>query len=588
MYNVKAKIAEYLDENFSFPFFSTEEEGLSENLRECPPKLKKSKGFGDYSIHLRKFGNYKQIIEEVENHQVKSDLIVELKVINDLLNVYIDINSVTKKVLNYILNDEHNHPFSFEENRTKMVLVEFSSPNIAKPFHAGHLRSTILGNFISNLYQYFGYNVLRVNYLGDWGKQFGLLGVGLLEQGYTLDFLRTVPDNEIIPFLTEIYININKKVKAEQESDPTGSTTEEQAREYFNKLESGDEEKLELWSFIREKSVENLKKIYANLNITFDIFCGESDYASAEIPQVILDHPFCGHAEPPSQTVYFDLETFNLGKFVLQKKDGSSIYALRDVCAALDRFEKYHPHKMIYVVANEQDFYFERLFKTLSFINPLLSNVCEHISFGMVEGMKTREGNVTLLETVIQESEDCMLEKMQESDKSDQIQNLKESSHILAKAAVVVQDMKAERRKNYKFTMDRATNFNGQTGPYLEYSHVRLANIVEKAAEKNLQPLSAENLENIDLTEKEALEVILLLNQYPTILEKCLNNHDASSLISYLFTLIKCIFNAYNSLNVINCDDPLKAQSRLLFFKCCKNIVSHALTMLNITPLNKM
>ena len=356
----------------------------------------------------------------------------------------------------------------------KTIIVEFSSPNIAKPFHAGHLRSTIIGGFLANLYEAAGWNVIRINYLGDWGRQYGLLAIAF-------DMFGSEKKLEANPIghLFEIYVEINKasapeekdiKEKQEQlkqleerKEDMTvlekeikalqAKSLNEKARQYFKKLEDGDQEAYKTWKRFRDLSVEKYKQTYARLNIHYDYYSGESQVEKDRMEQAVEQLASSGLSEDSKGAVIVDLtkskdkNVKKLGKALVKKSDGSSLYLTRDIGEIKRRYEQYHFDKMIYVVAVQQDLHLAQLFKIVELMGDKeISDRCQHINFGMVKGMSTRRGEVKFLDDILRDVGEHMHEVMKRNEKKYvQVENPEQVSDTLGISSVMVQDMKGKR-----------------------------------------------------------------------------------------------------------------------------------------------
>ena len=354
----------------------------------------------------------------------------------------------------------------------KRVIVEFSSPNIAKPFHAGHLRSTIIGGFLANLYEAAGWEVIRMNYLGDWGRQFGLLANAFELYGDE-EKLRVDP----IGHLYDIYVQINKVsgpeeahiedkrqeiIKAEAEksdvenlkkelAEMEAKSTNEQARKFFKRLEEGDPDALAVWKRFRDLSIEKYKKTYARLNIHYDYYSGESQVEKSYMEAAAKTLSDSGVSEVSNGAVIVDLtkdpKTKKFGKALVQKRDGSSLYLTRDIGEAVKRYELYKFDKMIYVVASQQDLHLAQLFKILELMGHReISDKCLHINFGMVLGMSTRKGTVKFLDDILRDVGEKMHEVMQRNEgKYKQVADPIQTADTLGITAVMVQDMTGKR-----------------------------------------------------------------------------------------------------------------------------------------------
>ena len=376
------------------------------------------------------------------------------------------------------LKDESD-PFS-----KKTIIVEFSSPNIAKPFHAGHLRSTIIGGFLANLYEAAGWKVIRMNYLGDWGRQFGLLA-----NAFDLYGSEEKLEKDPIGHLFDIYVEINKVSKPEEDeikelkeelkqaADLRKDTSDledriasleaksvnEKARQYFKRLENGDKNALATWTRFRDLSIERYNKTYARLNIFYDIYSGESQVEKSRMERAVEQLEASGLSENSKGAIIVDLTKSKdknikkLGKALVKKTDGSSLYLTRDIGEAVKRYELYHFDKMIYVVASQQDMHVAQLFKILELMgNSEVSEKCQHVNFGMVQGMSTRKGTVKFLDDILRDVGEKMHEVMKTNEKKyEQVDNPEQTADTLGITAVMVQDMKGKRYVLHRTTPSR-------------------------------------------------------------------------------------------------------------------------------------
>jgi arginyl-tRNA synthetase len=343
----------------------------------------------------------------------------------------------------------------------KRIIIEFSSPNIAKPFHAGHLRSTIIGGFLSNLYEGAGWDVIRVNYLGDWGKQYGLLALGFEKYGDE-KALEIDPINH----LYEIYVSINKDLTAEKEeikeleaagkdaSHIKNEGLDEQARRYFKAMTDGEEKALAQWARFRNLSITRYKETYARLNIHFDDYSGESQVKQERMDFAAKKMAEMGVSEESEGAVIVDFTKHVPGKAgkslerpIIKKKDGTALYLTRDISEMMQRQDKYHFDQMIYVVASQQDLHLKQLFKIIELMGyPELAAKCQHINFGLVLGMSTRKGTVKFLDDILRDVGEKMHEVMQKNEaKYEQVEDPLATADILGISSVMVQDMSGKR-----------------------------------------------------------------------------------------------------------------------------------------------
>jgi arginyl-tRNA synthetase len=348
-----------------------------------------------------------------------------------------------------------------ESKGRKRMIVEFSSPNIAKPFHAGHLRSTIIGGFLANLYEGAGWEVIRINYLGDWGKQYGLLALGFKKYGNE-EALEKDPINH----LYEIYVSINKDMTAEKEemkalkeagkdfSHIENEGLDEQARRYFKAMTENDADALAQWKRFRDLSIKRYKETYARLNIHFDDYSGESQVSEENMAKNAKRMEEMGITEESEGAVIIDFTKHVPGKAgkslerpIIKKRDGTALYLTRDITEMLQRVDKYHFDQMIYVVASQQDLHLKQLFKVIELMGEKeLAKKVSHINFGMVLGMSTRKGTVKFLDDILRDVGEKMHEVMQKNEKKyEQIEDPVKVADILGISSVMVQDLSGKR-----------------------------------------------------------------------------------------------------------------------------------------------
>lgn len=524
-----------------------------------------------------------------------------------------------KRIIQMILSSKHvfgsnpipglrdpQHP----EQGKKKIVVEFSSPNIAKEFHQGHLRSTIIGGFISKLYALNGWEVIRMNYLGDWGKQYGLLANGFRQYGSQEQLAK-----DSIKHLFDVYVKISKikaeqdvpindlkkqirekKVKGEDVSDLekqleplVAESEDEKARVYFKKMEDQDPEAIKLWNQFRDMSIEKYKKTYARLNIEFDVYSGESQVDGNEIDKVLANLKQLGLAEESDGAILIDFTKHGakkLNKAIIQRKDGTPLYLTRDLAAILERYHKYHFDKMIYVVADQQNEHVAQLFKATELAgHKEISSKCEHISFGMVKGMSTRRGTVKFLDDVIQHVKDTMMDVMQKNEKKyEQLEDPEATADILAITAIMVQDLTGKVRNGYEFNFERMTSFEGDTGPYLQYAHARLCSI-ERKAQADISSLSSADLSL--LKESHAVDLVRSLALYPEVITNTLKTQEPSTLLTYLFKMSHALSSSYDVLQVVGSEPEVK-QARLALYEAARQVLWNGMTLLGLTPVQRM
>ncbi|NMO16732.1 arginine--tRNA ligase [Pyxidicoccus fallax] len=459
--------------------------------------------------------------------------------------------------------------------RGKTVVIDYSSPNIAKPIGFHHIRTTFLGHCIANIYRALGWRVEGINYLGDWGKQFGLVAVGFQEYG---DPARI----DDMAHLVEVYVKANKRAEAEPAFD-------EKAREFFRRMEAGDTKALELWNQFRETSLKGFRAIYARMGIHFEHIEGESRYQGkmdAVIDQIaqkpgvkesqgalVVDLPYAEN-EPP---------------ILLKKNDGSTLYATRDLAAAQDRYERFHFDKSLYVVAQDQALHFRQVFRTLKEMGLPWADRAVHVAFGRIHGMSTRKGQVVQLNDVLDEAKERASAKVRENIEDGRIQtgDADQLSEQIGLGAIVFGDLKHKRASDYTFDWDEVLSFEGHTGPYLQYAHARTVNVLRKGGGAP----TAYDAALLTLPEEQAL--LRELMRLPEVVRDAAEQYEPS-LIARLLLDLAAAFSRYYTLGnqerdkriVLEGNDALRA-ARLALTDATRVTLAAGLTLLGIpTPDN--
>jgi arginyl-tRNA synthetase len=492
----------------------------------------------------------------------------------------------------------------------KKIIVEFSSPNIAKEFHQGHLRSTIIGGFLSKLFELSGWEVLRMNYLGDWGKQYGLLANGFKKFGSDEQL-----EKDSIQHLFQVYVKISK-IKAEQDEpinalkkeilekrkageDVTDLETklaplvdqseDEAARKYFKSMEDNDPDAIELWTRFRDMSIDKYKKTYERLNIAFDVFSGESQVGKEKMDNVLATLKEKGIAEEDQGATLIDFSKHGakkLNKAIIIRKDGTPLYLTRDLAAILERHETYHFDKMVYVIADQQNEHVAQLFKTTEIGgHKEIADKCEHVSFGMVKGMSTRKGTVKFLDDVIASVREVMWDVMRKNEKKyEQLEDPEAVADVLAISAIMVQDLKGKVRNGYDFNIDQMVAFEGDTGPYLQYAHARLCSIERKAG-VDLSTLDSADLSQ--LAETHAINLVRSLAQWPDVVANTLKTKEPATVLTYLFKMAHALSSSYDHLQVVGSEPELQ-KARLALYEAARQVLWNGMTLLGLSPVKRM
>ncbi|KAK2524105.1 Rars2 [Columba guinea] len=493
--------------------------------------------------------------------RLRCDAVVsEISAGQGTVNFTINRELLAKTVLQQVLKDGSEYGVKSELFSTvprQKAVIDFSSPNIAKKFHVGHLRSTIVGNFIANLKVALGHEVRRINYLGDWGMQFGLLGVGFQQFGDT-EKLKSSP----LQHLFEVYVQINKAAEDEN--------TKKLAKDFFRKLEERDEQTLSLWKRFRDFSIEEYVRIYKRLGVHFDEYSGESFY------------------QEKSQEVLKMLED----KGLLQKTT--------DLAAAIDRMNKHSWDTMIYVLilikfgvcSNMHQFipqtdktqsnHFQHLFQILKLMGYEWAERCQHVSFGLVQGMKTRRGEVVFLEDVLNEVRSRMLQNMASAKTTKEIEDPMETAEKVGLAALIIQDFRGLLSSDYQFSWDRALQSRGDTGVFLQYTHARLHSLEQMYGNEQLTDINVACLQ-----EPDAISVLQHLLRYDEVLYRSSQDLQPKHIVSYLLTLSHLAAVAHKTLPVKG-STPELAQARLHLFQAARLVLANGMKLLGITPVTQM
>ncbi|XP_015122634.1 probable arginine--tRNA ligase, mitochondrial [Diachasma alloeum] len=511
-----------------------------------------------------------------------SDLLTSLQIEDDLFKTVSLTKRKNHEFLSISMNRESFVKQTLECNRrqvvppgvaeaNKKILVEFSSPNIAKPFHVGHLRSTIIGNYVSNLNKYLNNRVLKLNYLGDWGTQLGfiLLGMDLLD--IPAEKMRDDPMRQ----LYEAYVHANKL----SESDPG---VLDKARDIFQRLEKGDAAGLSRWEMLKNLTVKELQKTYERLGVQFDEYHWESSYNFSKITGVI-DH--MGQLEllrvdEQGRKVVEINEKRNLP---IIKSDGSTLYITRDIAAAIDRAGRGEFDAMYYVVESGQHDHLNNLFTILGRMGYSWASKLQHLKFGRISGMSTRRGTAVFLEDFLDEARDAMREQQRQTATTKvDLDSEEGSSDVLGISAVVVHDLKQRRTKDYKFSWDVALDIKGETGVKLQYTHCRLFGIEENSG----ATLPSECNPQL-LTEPIINDLVTAISQFDEAVVLSYQTLESCYLAKYLFNLSHTVNKTIQEIRVKGESSDVAAQ-RLLLYHSSRNVLNTGMKLLGLTPLNKM
>ena len=532
--------------DYAFPCFK-----LAKTLRKSPPEIA---------------SDLKEKIEV-------GDEIASVEIAGGYLNFKVNSLLFVQTVLTEIDEKQENYGSS-EIGNGKNIIVEYSSPNIAKPFHIGHLRNTIIGSSLYKIYQFLGYHVIGINHLGDYGTQFAKLIEGYKRWGEEYDFA-----NNPIEDLTKIYVRISDLCKEDE-------NVLEICRENFKKLENGDSYCMDLWTRFRDLSLKEFQKIYDLLDVKFDSWNGESSYID-KIPEMETRLEEAGVLIESEGAKIVDLEDKGLGICMVRKADGTTIYATRDLAAILYRAQNYDFDKCLYVVAYEQNLHFKQIFEVAKYLGipEKCVNGLEHVRYGMTRlasgKMSTREGTAIKVDDLLKEAITRVETIMNE--KNPDMPNKKEEAEKIGIGAVIFNNLCSNIIKDQIFDWDTVLNFNGETGPYIQYVYVRTNSVMEKAG---YEP----NLKDVDfalLTDTQSLNVISNLYEFGEILQVVVQKNEPSILARYLIVLSQSYSNFYNENKIITEDKKLTA-SRLYLNKTVGLVLKIGCELLGINMPKKM
>ena len=507
-----------------------------------------------------------------ENIKIDENTISKIEVVNGFLNLYIAKTKIAEEAIEKFNTQKEEYGKS-NTGEGKTVLVEFSSPNIAKPFHIGHLKTTIIGNSLSKIYKYLGFKTIRLNHLGDYGTQFAKLIEGYKRWGSEYDFSTNPIDK-----LAELYVRINQ-LCSEDES------VLEECRETFKKLEEGDEYCLDLWNKFKELSMQEFDKIYKLLNIEFDSINGEAFY-SDKMQEVIDILEKSGKLEESQGAKIVNLEDQGIETpCIIQKANGTSIYATRDLAAILYRARTYDFDKCIYVVGEEQTLHFKQVFATAKYLglDKKYTDGLEHVSLGLIrlpEGkISTRKGNFVKVEDLLNEA----ITKSKEIIKDRDIENKDLVSKQVGIGAVIFENLAESRIKNQVFDLKEALNFNGETGPYIQYMAVRTKSVLDKAGY-----IPDEKIINFNkITDELSIRILKYLSNFQNTIISSMEKNEPSIISKYLIDLAKTFSSFYNE-NKILCDDKELQDARLYITYMTKVTLTNGLGLLGIEVPEKM
>ena len=542
---------------------------------EVPP----DKNMGDYAFPCFRLAKSLKkappaIAEEIkEKLEFDKNLISKFDVQGGYLNFFVNSEALVKEVLGEINKFKENYGSSYI-GQNKNIIVEYSSPNIAKPFHIGHLRNTIIGNCLYKVYKFLGYNVTGINHLGDYGTQFGKLIEGYKRWGDEYDISRD-PINE----LTKIYIRINEACKEDEE-------VLEACRENFKKLEEGDDYCVELWNWFKKESLKEFQRIYDLLGVKFDSLNGESFYSDKMDEVVeILDKNKVTKMSQGAKIV--DLEDKGLGVCIIRKSDNSSIYATRDLAAIKYRANTYDFDKCLYVVAYEQALHFKQIFEVAKYLEipEKCVNGLEHVQYGMTRlstgKMSTREGTAIKVNDLLKEAISRTTKIIEE--KNPDMVDKEENAKKIGIGAIVFNNLSNTIIKDQVFDWDNVLSFQGDTGPYIQYVYVRTKGVLENVGDIP----KFEDIDTSCLLDSSAVQVATTLYKFGDVLKSVTDKNEPSLLARYLLELAQDYTVFYNEDKVLVDDEKVK-NARAFLTYCVQTVIKIGSSLLGMEMPTKM
>ena len=536
---------------------------------ETPPDKK----MGDYALPCFRLSKVMrcapQMIAGKLAEKVACEEIDHVEVVGGYLNVFLRRGGLARDIVEAVLA----HPGrwgSSEIGKGKTVCLDYSSINIAKRFHIGHLSTTMIGNSLKRIYDFNGYTTVGINHLGDWGTQFGKMICAYKKWGN-----REEVEKGGVQAMVDLYVRFHHE--AEQHPE-----LEDEGRAWFKKIEDGDKEAMEIFTWFKEVTLKDTQRVYDLLGVSFDSYAGESFYNDKMQP--IIDELREKHLLKEDQGAQIvDLEPYGMPPALILRSDGATLYITRDLAAAKYRKDTYNFDKSLYVVAYQQDLHFRQLFKVLQLMGYDWYKDCEHVAFGMVsfEGqtLSTREGRIVYLEDLLNTS----IEKARAiiDEKSPDLENKDEVARQVGVGAVVFFALYNNRIKDIDFWWDRALNFDGETGPYVMYTHARACSVLRKAGECDAQPdFSA-------LSDPEAQDVVRLIGQFPEVAKNALNRSEPSMITRFSVDLAQA-YNKFYYERKVMVDDLGARRARLMLTEATRDLLRRSLSLIGVAAPERM
>ncbi len=541
-----------------------------ENMLEIPP----NRELGDYAFPCFKLSKALRmgppmIAAKLKDAMPETDT-CDVQAVGGYLNIFLNKAAFAKETLEEIA--QKGEAFGQgNEGKGKTICLDYSSINIAKRFHIGHLSTTMLGHSLKRIYDFLGYTTVGINHLGDWGTQFGKMIYAYKRWGKKEDV-----ENGGVQALVDLYVKFHE----EAEKEPA---LEDEGRAWFKKIEDGDEEALLIFNWFKELTLKDTKRVYDLLGVTFDSYAGESFYQD-KMDRVVDELREKDLLTLSQGASIVDLEEYKMPPCLILKKDGTTIYATRDIAAALYRYDTYHFDKCLYVVAYQQDLHFRQCFKVVEMMGYDFAKDLVHVAFGMVsfegETLSTRKGKIVYLEDLLDMAQKKALQIINE--KSPNLENKEEVARQVGIGAVIYSDLSNSRIKDIDFWFDRALNFDGETGPYVQYTHARCCSVLRKAKEITLP-----QTDYSALCDEEAQALLHLLSRFPKVVREAANKYEPF-MVTRAVTEICQAYNKFYYEHRILDDEPTTAAARVLLTRAVKDVVKKGLYLIGMDAPERM
>lgn len=570
--DMKLKVAEYIAQAAQQSFENCALTGNDVSaMIETPPDKK----MGDYALPCFRLSKTMrcapQMIAGKLAEKIACEEIDHVEVVGGYLNVFLRRGGLARDIVEAVLKNPGRWGSS-EIGKGKTVCLDYSSINIAKRFHIGHLSTTMIGNSLKRIYDFNGYTTVGINHLGDWGTQFGKMICAYKKWGN-----REEVEKGGVQAMVDLYVRFHHE--AEQHPE-----LEDEGRAWFKKIEDGDQEAMEIFTWFKEVTLKDTQRVYDLLGVSFDSYAGESFYNDKMAP-VVEELREKGLLIESQGAQVVDLEAYGMPPALILRSDGATLYITRDLAAAFYRHNTYHFDKCLYVVAYQQNLHFKQLFKIIELMGYDWYKGMEHVSFGMVsyEGraLSTREGYVVYLEDLLNKAVEKAREIIEE--KSPNLPNKDEVARQVGVGAVVYFDLHNDRNKDIDFRWERALNFDGETGPYVQYTHARCCSVLRKA-----EAFAAAEPDYGVITDDEAQDVLMLISHFPQVVRKAMEQSEPSLITRHTTQLAQAYNKYYFEHRIMDESDPAGTAARVNLTRAVRDVIKTGLYLIGMEAPERM